>query len=197
MSYHSIRGRVDMEPALHESTRPVTGDELLRMSRGKACELVAGRVVPMTPTNPTHGRIEVNVAAALKHFVRTQNPGIVMAGEVGVFTSRSPDTVRAADVLFLSHERNARRRRPQGFLDVAPDLAVEILSPTDRPDEVRRKLGEYFAAGVRLVWVIDPATRTVQVNHARGKPLSLAPGAVLTGGAVLPGFELPVDDIFE
>ena len=188
-----------MEPApfSRESTRPVTGDELLRMPGLNPCELVAGRVVRMTPTNPTHGRIEVNVAAALKQFVRTQNLGVVMAGEVGVFTSRNPDTVRAPDVLFLSHERDAHRRRQQGFLDVAPELTVEILSPTDRPDQVRRKLGEYFAAGVRLVWVIDPATRTVQVHHGRGEPLSLAPGAVLTGEDVLPGFELPVDDIFE
>ncbi len=188
-----------MEPAVssRESNRPMTGDELLRMPGLDPCELVAGRVVHMTPTNPTHGRIEVNVAAALKQFVRTQNLGVVMAGEVGVFTSRNPDTVRAPDVLFLSHERNARRERPQGFLDVAPELTVEILSPTDRPDPVRRKLGEYFAAGVRLVWVIDPATRTVQVHRGRGEPLSLAPGAVLTGEDVLPGFELPVDDIFE
>ena len=161
------------------------------------CELVAGRVVRMTPTNPTHGRIEVNVAAALRHFVRTQNLGVVMAGEVGVFTTRNPDTVRAPDVLFLSHERDKRRERRQGFLDVAPELAVEILSPTDRPDQVRRKVGEYLAAGVLQVWVVDPASRTVQVYRDRGERLTLAPGAVLTGGDVLPGFELPVDDIFE
>ena len=188
-----------MEPApsTRESTQPVTGDELMRMPGLDPCELVAGRVVPMTPTNPTHGRIEVNVAVALQHFVRTQNLGVVMAGEVGVFTARNPDTVRAADVLFLSHERDARRVRRQGFLDVAPELTVEILSPTDRPDQVRRKLAEYFAAGVLQVWVIDPATRTVQVHDGRGEPLSLAPGAVLTGGDVLPGFELSVEDIFE
>ena len=188
-----------MEPALstRESTRLLTGDELLRMPELNPCELVAGRVVPMTPTNPTHGRIEANVTAALRHFVRTQNLGVVMAGEVGVFTARNPDTVRAADVLFLSHVRNARRKRQEGFLDVAPELTVEVLSPTDRPDQVQCKLREYFAAGVLLVWVIDPATRTVEVHHGCGDPLSLAPGAVLTGGDVLPRFRLPVDEIFE
>ena len=181
----------------HESTRPVTGDELIGMPGLDPCELVAGRVVPMTPTNATHGRIEANVTAALQQFVRTQNLGVVMAGEVGVFTARNPDTVRAPDILFLSHERDARRKRREGFLDVAPELTVEIRSPTDRPGEVQRKLGEYFAAGVLQVWVIDPATRAVQVHDGRGEPLSLEPGAVLTGGNVLPGFELPVDDIFE
>ena len=188
-----------MEPATSscDSTPPVTGDELLRMPGLDACELVAGRIVRMTPTNPIHGRIEVNVAAALKQFVRTRNLGVVMAGEVGVFTGRNPDTVRAPDVLYLSRERDARRRRPQGFLDVAPELVVEILSPTDRPDQLRRKLGEYFAAGVRVVWVIDAATRTVRIHHDGGEPVSLAPGAVVTGGDVLPEFELPVDDVFE
>ncbi len=180
-----------------ESTPPVTGDELLRMPGLDACELVAGRVVRMTPTSPARGRIEVNVAAALKQFVRTRNLGVVMAGEVGVFTRRNPDTVRAPDVLYLSRERDARRRRPHGFLDVAPELVVEILSPTDRPDPLRRKLGEYLAAGVRVVWVIDPATRTVQIHHDGGEPVSLEVGAVVTGEDVLPGFEMPVDDIFE
>ncbi len=190
-----------MEPATssRESTPPVTGDELLRMPGLDPCELVAGRIVRMTPTNPTHGRIEANanVAAALKRFVSTQNLGVVMVGEVGVFTGRNPDTVRAADVLYLSHERDARRSRPQGFLDVAPELIVEILSPTDRSDPVQRKLREYFAAGVRLVWVIDPAAPMVQVHRDRGEPLSLAPGEVVTGEDVLPGFELTVEDVFE
>ena len=188
-----------MEPAssLHEPPRPVTGDELLHMPGSNPCELVSGRIVPMTPTSPAHGRIEVNVAAALKQFLRTQNLGVVMAGEVGVFTGRNPDTVRAPDVLFLSHERDARRTSRQGFLDVAPELAVEILSPTDRPDQVRRKLAEYFAAGVRLAWVIDPAARTVRIHRGVSDVQSLVCGETLTGGDVLPGFEMPVDDVFE
>ena len=161
------------------------------------CELVGGRIVRMTPTNPTHGRIEVNVAAALRAFVRTQKLGLVMAGEVGVFTTRNPDTVRAPDVLFLSHERDARRTRREGFLDVAPDLVVEILSPTDRADALRRKLDEYFAAAVRMAWVIEPATRTVRVHRPGGEVRTFAAGEVIAGEGVLPGFELPVDEVFE
>ncbi len=188
-----------MEDAVspRESTAPVTGEELLRMSWLNPCELVCGRIVRMTPTNPTHGRIEANVAAALRAFVRTQNLGVVMAGEVGIFTTRNPDTVRAADVLFLSHERDALRTRRDGFLEVAPDLVVEILSPTDRPDAVRRKLDEYFAAGVRMAWVIDPATRTVRVHRPNGDVRSVAAGEVVAGDDVLPGFVLPVDEVFE
>ena len=104
---------------LREATRPVTGDELIRMPGLDPCELVAGRVVPMTPTNAAHRRIEANVTAALQQFVRTQNLGVVMAGEVGVFTARNPDTVRAPDVLFLSHERDARRKRLR-YIDPKP-----------------------------------------------------------------------------
>lgn len=176
---------------------PLTADELLRMPWLDPCELVGGRVIRMTPTNPTHGRIEVNVAAALRSFARTQNLGIVMAGEVGVFTSRDPDTVRAPDVLSLSNQRDAARSRRDGFLDVAPDLVVEILSPTDRPVEVRRKLREYFAAGVRLVWVVDPDESVVHVHDGRGQRGPCIAGDVLSGADVLPGLELPVDDVFE
>ena len=161
------------------------------------CELVGGRIVRMNPTNPTHGRIEVNVAVAVSRFVRTQDLGVVMAGEVGVFTMRDPDTVRAPDVLFLSHERDARRTRRAGFLEVAPDLVVEILSPTDRPKTLRRKLDEYFAAGVRMAWVIDPAARVVRVHRSGGQVRTVEAGDVIAGEDVLPGFELSVDDVFE
>ena len=180
-----------------EPRGPLTGDELHRMPWLNPCELVGGRVVRMTPTNPTHGRIEVNVAAALRSFARSRNLGIVMAGEVGVFTTRDPDSVRAPDVLFLSHERDAARTRRDGFLEVAPELVVEILSPTDRRDEVQRKLREYFAAGVLVAWVVDPAESAVRVHAAHGEPRRLAAGDVLSGGNILPGLELPVDEVFE
>lgn len=180
-----------------ESTGPVTGEQLLRMPWLNPRELVGGRIVRMTPTTPTHGRIEVNVAVALSRFVRTQNPGVVMAGEVGVFTTRDPDTIRAPDVLFLSHERDALRTRRDWFLDVAPDLVVEILSPTVRPEAVRHKLDEYFAAGVRMAWVVEPATRAVRVHRPGGGVRSVAAGEVIAGGDVLPGFVLPVDEVFE
>ena len=180
-----------------ESTASVTGEELLRMTWLNPCELVGGRIVRMTPTNPTHGRIEVNVAVALSRYARTQKLGVVMAGEVGVFTTRDSDTVSAPDVLFLSHERDVLRTRRDGFLEVAPDLVVEILSPTDRPDAVRRKLDEYFAAGVRMAWVVDPVTRTVRVHRPGGDVRSVAAGEVMAGEDVLPGFVLPVDEVFE
>lgn len=175
----------------------LTGDELLRLPHLNPCELVNGRIVRMTPTNPEHGRIEVTLAVALETFVRTHNLGTVMAGEVGIFTTRDPDTVRAADILFLSHEREALRTRRRGFLDVAPDLIVEVLSPEDRPGEMQQKLSEYFAIGVRLVWVVDPARRTVRAYRGLDDVRSLNVADVLTGEEVLTGFTMPVAAVFE
>jgi Uma2 family endonuclease len=175
----------------------VTGDELLRLPHLNPCELVNGRIVRMTPTNADHGRIELNVGAALRAFVRTQNLGTVMVGEVGIFTTRNPDTVRAADVLFLSHERAAHRTRVRGFLDVAPEFIVEILSPDDTRATMRQKRREYFAIGVRLMWVVDPASRTVHVYRGPDDARSLNVADVLTGEDVLPGFTMPVAAVFE
>ncbi len=116
----------------------------------------------MTPTGDEHGAVEANITAELRAHVRDRNLGKVRSGEVGVYVRRNPDTVRAADVLYISHERYARKTSSV-FLDVAPDLIVEILSPSDSWKEVTQKLREYLAIGVRLVWVVDPVART---SHA-------------------------------
>jgi Uma2 family endonuclease len=175
----------------------LTGEELLRMPQLEPCELVGGRIRRMTPTNADHGRIELNVAAALRTFVRSRNLGTVMVGEVGIFTHRGPDTVRAADVLFLSNARAGGRSGVGGYLDVAPELVVEVLSPDDRPADVQQKVAEYLAAGVEVVWVVDPASLTVRVHERTGAVSVRAGRDRLDGGRLLPGFELPVSAVFE
>lgn len=161
------------------------------------CELVDGRIVPMSPTSDEHGRIEVNVATALKAFVKQRRLGQVMAGEVGIFTRRAPDRLRAADVAYISNERLARRGRGTGFLDVAPELVVEILSPSDAASELTQKLREYFASGVRLVWVVDPAARCVFAHRSLTEVREFREADQLPGGDVLPGFEVRVSELFE
>jgi len=125
----------------------ITGDELARMPGHDLTELVDGRIVPLSPTNPEHGRLEANVARVLGNFVSAQNLGSVLVGEVGIFTRWRPDRVRGADVAFISHAQYERRTKSRGFLDVAPELVVEILSP-ERPD-TDQKVVEYLAIGVR------------------------------------------------
>lgn len=160
-------------------------------------ELVRGRIVCADPTCPEHGRIEVSFAAELRAFVRPRKLGEVLVGEVGIYTGRSPDTVRGADVLFISTERLERCTDPKrGFLDVAPDLVVEVLSPRDAPADVEEKIREYLACGVRLVWVADPATRTVRAHRSASDVRVLGDDDELTGEPVLPGFSVPVARLF-
>jgi Uma2 family endonuclease len=129
----------------------LTGEDLLALGDIGPCELVEGRLVKMSPTRLLHGKYEVRLSTALHIFATARQLGVVVAGEVGLYVRRNPDTIRAADIIFISSERYQRLSQPEGFLDVAPDLVVEILSPNDYWVELNRKLREYFAAGVRLV----------------------------------------------
>jgi Uma2 family endonuclease len=151
----------------------------------------------MSPTGYLHGGVEARIAARLDDFVGQRRLGTVMAGEVGVYTRRSPDTVRGADVLFISSGRLALASRTESFLDVAPELVVEVLSPEDRPGEVERKVAEYLEAGVLLVWLVNPATRTVRVRRPAVAERVLRVGETLGGEDVLPGFELALTAVFE
>src|ERR1043165_1574941 len=95
----------------------ITGDELARMPDHELTELIDGRIVRLSPTNPEHGRIEFKVAALINSAVGTKNLGLIMVGEVGIFTRSKPDRVRGADVVFISHETYERRTKTRGFLD--------------------------------------------------------------------------------
>jgi Uma2 family endonuclease len=177
--------------------RRITGEELAQMPDTGLCELINGRIVPMSPTGEEHGRIEGNVYEALKGFVRSHRLGKVLVGEVGIYTRRNPDSVRAADVLFISNERYARRSGSSAYLDVAPELVVEILSPRDTVMGLTEKLREYFAIDVRLVWVIDPKARRVYAYRALTDVREFVETDRLPGDDVIPGFEVPVVTLFE
>ena len=176
--------------------RLLTGEELAVMRDVGPCELVNGRIVPMTPTGDEHGAIEANIAAELRAYVRDGNLGKVRSGEVGIYVRRNPDTVRAADVLYISHDRYARKTT-NVFLDVSPDLIVEILSPSDSWTEVTQKLRDYFAIGVRLVWVVDPAGRTIYAYRSLTDIREFTANDVLPGDDILPSFSVPVARLFE
>jgi len=177
-------------------TRRITGDELLAMGDIGPCELIEGRIVPMTPTGSEHGVIESNLSRHLGNFVADKKLGKVMNGEVGIFTRRRPDSVRGADIAFVSRERLADRPA-KGFLTVAPELVVEIVSPSDRWQDVRQKIEEYFAIGVQRVWIVEPDNRDVLVYSASTEMRKLGEGDLLTGEGVLEGFSLPVAELFE
>lgn len=185
-----------MSAARSETTdRLLTGDDLLALGDIGPCELVDGRIVPMSPTGGEHGAIEALLTSALVNFVRARKLGQVMGGEVGIYTRRQPDRVRGADVAFWSKDRMPGRPTRK-FVEVAPELAVEILSPDDRWSDLRQKIEEYFAIGVERVWIVDPATRTVEVFESATRSQRLGEADRLRGEGVLEGFELPVAELF-
>ena len=118
-----------------------------------------------------------------------------MGGEVGLYTGRDPDTVRAVDALFISHERYARQG-PGAFLDIAPELVVEILSPEDRPGEMTAKIREYLAVGVDRVWIVDRQRRKVRIHRSPEQVETLEIGDTLRDEDILPGFSLPLSELF-
>jgi len=174
----------------------ISGEELLAMGDIGPCELVEGRIVMRSPTGGLHGSVELNFGAALRDFVRPRKLGLVRVAEVGIYTRRNPDTVRGADVLFISAAR-AAQLRSSGYLDVAPELVVEVMSPDDRWSEMMQKLREYFEIGVRLVWVADPASRMVYAYRSPTDVRQFTETDSLPGDDVLPGFSVPVSSLFE
>lgn len=174
---------------------PITGEELFKMGNLGRSELVKGEIVRMTPTGFMHGRVEHRIARALDAFLIEHNLGEIISGEVGIYTGRNPDSVRAPDVAFISNERIAQVKS-KSYLDAAPELVVEVLSPDDPWSELTEKLDEYFSIGVKLVWVADPRKRQVYVYRSSIDVQRFTVTETLTGGDVLPGFSVAVANLF-
>lgn len=168
-----------------------TAEELLRAGDLGRCELIRGELVMMVPPGGEHAEISNEIAHRLTLFVKPKKLGRVLA-EAGFILARDPDTVRAPDVAFLC----AGRPRERGYIRGAPDLAVEVLSPDDRPGYVREKVAEWLEAGAGVVWIADPRSRTVAVHAPGVAPRILGESDSLSGGDLLPGFTLPVREIF-
>jgi len=171
----------------------MTGEDLLRMPGGERCELVRGEIVRRDLPGGRRGECVARLGSILDAFAENTDAGLVAVSS-GFYVARHPDTVRGPDVLFTSKERLDPDTEVQGFFEVAPDLAVEVISPGDTYAEVMGKVDEYLDAGVRLVWVVDPAWHRITV-YPGGEILS--PGDTLTGGDVLPGFAIPVARVFQ
>ncbi len=139
--------------------------------------------------------LAIELGRLLGNFVNRRKLGS-LAGEAGMLRL-SPGLVRIPDLSFISRARLASHRRARArILPLAPDLAIEVLSEGNTPREMARKVREYFVSGCRLVWFIDPRTRTVAVYTSPAKPITLTEKQTLTGGDVLPGFRLPLRKLF-
>jgi Uma2 family endonuclease len=173
----------------------MTGEELLHRPDLNPCELVNGRVVPTMATGDEHADVECELVMRLRIYGKETQRGRALGGEVGIYIRRDPDTVRAADVVFISRERDLRPRA-KGYLETAPELVVEVLSPDDRMSRVKDKLRDYFSAGVQVVWVVNPSSRRILVHRSLTNVMVLDERQILTDEELLPGFRLPVGDLF-
>ena len=173
----------------------MTAEELLRLNLpDKRTELVRGVLVVREPAGYQHGDVAMRLAAAIYTHVEAHGLGRVFAAETGFTLARNPDTVRAPDVAFISTAR-LPDPPPRGFAELAPDLAVEVLSPDDRPGAVLAKVADWLNAGARLVWVVDPLRVIARVYRADGSESILDDPDALRGEDVLPGFEYTLSAI--
>lgn len=179
------------------TTSGMTAEELLHLSNSEGrYELIRGELKHMAPAGFEHGVTIVNLTGPLSQYVRAEGLGMVSGAETGFQIASNPDTVRAPDIAFVRHQRISAGALPRGYFPGAPDLAVEVVSPGDTAPKVADKVQDWLGAGTQLVWVLYPPRHLIEVNRIEGESSTLRSGDLLDGENVVPGFSLPVDEIF-
>jgi len=180
------------------STALMTADELLRLPRGQyRHELINGELKTMPLAGHNHGRITVRLSSPMAQFVWDNGLGEVFTAETGFKLTSNPDTVLGPDVCFVAKERVEQFGGRDGYFEGPPDLAVEVLSPSERSGQVSKKVSQWLFFGAKQVWVVNPKTRTVDVHELDKEAVTFSEGEVLEGGDLLPGFKIPVSRLFE
>jgi Uma2 family endonuclease len=159
-------------------------------------ELLAGWIVGEPHPGFDHAWVAGKVSWLLQSFVRPRGLGWVLVGEGGFLLAQQPPTVRIPDISFVRQERGLKGVGTFKPLPGAPDLAIEVLSPSNRRVDIHAKVADYLAAGCPLVWLVDPETRSVTVHWNLLFPTTLHEDEVLDGGDVLPGFSVRVGELF-
>ena len=177
--------------------RVMTAEELFQLPDDNCrCALVGGELQRMNPAGFDHGAVIVNLTAPLAQHVKAHRLGVVCGAETGFVLARNPDTVLAPDIAFVRRERVPATGRPTSFWEGALDLAVEVTSPWDTRPEVAGKVEAWLSAGTPVVWVVDPQDATVTIHQSGRATRRLAESDTLDGAPLLPGFSLPVREIF-
>ena len=176
----------------------LTAEDLLRLdSKGVKGELIRGRLSETMSVGGEHGQIVIKLGFLMGSVVIPQRMGRIFGSDAGVLLERAPDTVREPDVAFISAARLPLTERVTGYYEIVPDIVVEIASPSDSRREVDDKARMWRDYGVPLVWAAYPDTRTIDVHRADGSVITLYEDDILDGGEILPGFAIPVSDIFD
>ncbi|MFM9887218.1 MAG: Uma2 family endonuclease [Burkholderiales bacterium] len=175
----------------------VTADDLLKKrDDGFRYELVRGELRKMAPAGGPHGKVANRVNWRLTSHVEAHQLGVVFAAETGFRIATNPDTIRAPDVAFVARDRIERIGIPEGYWPGAPDLVVEVISPSDTFSDVEEKVLDWLRAGCKMVIVLDPRKRTASVYRGPNARL-LTTDDTLSGDDVVPGWSVPVKDLFE
>ena len=174
----------------------LTAEEFSRLPEprdGSQQELVRGEILTMPPPGGLHGATCSKADRKIGAFVDQGLGGTLVCNDAGFITERDPDSVRGPDIAYWSKERLTEI--PVGYIEIAPDMLVEVLSPSNTRKLIRAKLREYFAKGVRMVWVISPEDRTLTSYRTLDEGRLLHESAMVTGDDVLPGFTCRVSDL--
>jgi len=150
----------------------------------------------MSPAGSEHGRIVWNITLLIGNFVKSHKLGTMRGAETGFIIRRNPDSVRAPDIAFIRADRPPEKF-PQGYFDGAPDLAVEVLSPNDRANEVQAKIRDWLDAGCRAVWIVDPETKSVTIYKSTHDIVVFNSTDTITDAQILPDFNAAISEIFE
>jgi Uma2 family endonuclease len=177
--------------------KPITVEDFYEIaSEGFRGELVRGELKETMPTSILHGIIAGRIAGLLWVFLLQNKLGEVLTAETGFRLFVDEKTVRVPDVSFLSNEKLAGIKNVSKFYDGAPDLAVEVISPSETYNDVQGKLEDYLSAGVKMVWIIRPENKTVTIYRALSDFKILRENEELNGEDVLPNFKCNLTDIF-
>jgi Uma2 family endonuclease len=159
-------------------------------------ELVKGELRKMTPAGFSHGKVVANLTGPLATYVKANQLGVVLGAETGFKLAADPDTVLAPDIAFVRNERFLEVGDTEKFWPGPPDLAVEVLSPSDTAYDVEEKITSWLRAGVAMVWLLNPKQRTLHVYWSNNPTQRLGSEDVLDGQDVVPGFRINVKEIF-
>lgn len=173
--------------------KSVSADQLLEMGDTARNELILGEIVPMSPTGFEHGRITAKLARVIGTFVEERKLGIVVAAETGFLIHRNPDSVLAPDVAFV---QSSRYVATQKFFEGAPDLAIEVMSPSDTWSEVSAKVEMWLEAGCHSCWVVDPKSKTITIFRGGDDVHRARSGQMVQDDLVLPSLSIEVEVIF-
>jgi len=183
---------------IHQTTSDITSAAQLLATAddGNRRELVKGVLIVMSPAGGEHGRIASRILIRLGTHVEANNLGATFAAETGFLIETDPDTVRAPDAAFVSHEKMSTVDDTPAYLPLAPDLVVEVLSPSDTSSDVEAKVEQWLDAGSLIVLVADPKNETLRVYRSKSEIQVLHSGEVFSSGEVCKNWQLAVEDIF-